>query len=83
MVSEIMGRIGWRGARSFNCFGTYLHGPLLPKNPDFADYLITLALARKYGKVDLPPLDDHLEVQTRDYVIHRVKKQYLFQKVRK
>lgn len=74
------GEDGLEGARSFNCFGTYLHGPLLPKNPDLADYLITLALNRKYGKVDLPPLDDLLEVQTRNYVIDRIKKQYLFRK---
>lgn len=50
------------GARSNNVFGTYLHGPLLPKNPHFADYLINLALEKKYGvEIDLKPLDDSLE----------------------
>lgn len=37
------------GAIYRNAFGTYLHGSLLPKNPHFADHLITLALQRKYG----------------------------------
>ncbi len=37
------------GAIYRNTFGTYLHGSLLPKNPHFADYLLELALQRKYG----------------------------------
>jgi CobQ-like glutamine amidotransferase family enzyme len=37
------------GAIYRNTYGTYLHGSLLPKNPHFADYLIELALLRKYG----------------------------------
>jgi CobQ-like glutamine amidotransferase family enzyme len=37
------------GAIYRNTFGTYMHGSLLPKNPHFADYLISLALQRKYG----------------------------------
>jgi CobQ-like glutamine amidotransferase family enzyme len=37
------------GAIYRNTFGTYMHGSLLPKNPHFADYLIGLALQRKYG----------------------------------
>jgi CobQ-like glutamine amidotransferase family enzyme len=42
--------------------GTYLHGPLLPKNAWLADHLIELALARRYGeKPDLEPLPDELE----------------------
>lgn len=74
------GRDRGEGARYRNCFGTYLHGPLLPKNPDFADYLIALALQRKYGKSGLEPLDDLLERDTRDYVIKRVERQYLFRR---
>ncbi|MGE5583214.1 MAG: type 1 glutamine amidotransferase [Bacillota bacterium] len=66
----------FEGASYQNCHGTYLHGPLLPKNPDFADYLISLALKRKYGKAELQPLDDTLENQTRRYVINRVKRQF-------
>jgi CobQ-like glutamine amidotransferase family enzyme len=38
------------GAIYRNAFGTYMHGSLLPKNPHFADYLITLALERTYGR---------------------------------
>lgn len=50
------------GARTLNCFGTYLHGSLLPKNPVFTDELLALALERRYGEgVALAPLDDELE----------------------
>ena len=41
-----------------NVIGTYLHGPLLPKNPHIADWLISQAVIRKYGAVTLEPLDD-------------------------
>ena len=40
---------GTEGAIYRNAYGTYLHGSLLPKNPHFADYLIELALKRRYG----------------------------------
>jgi len=43
------------GAVYRNTFGTYMHGSLLPKNPHFADYLITLALARTYGRKEEVP----------------------------
>jgi lipid II isoglutaminyl synthase (glutamine-hydrolysing) len=39
----------FEGAVYRHTYGTYLHGSLLPKNPHFADYLIGLALQRKYG----------------------------------
>lgn len=53
------------GARFKNVFGTYLHGSLLPKNPHFADYLIELALQKRYNKkITLSPLDDKLELDT-------------------
>ena len=41
--------------------GTYIHGPLLPKNPALADLLIGEALRRRHGAVELEPLDDRLE----------------------
>src|SRR4051812_47654451 len=50
------GRSGFEGVRERNVIGTYLHGPLLPKNAWFADWLIRTAP----GHV-LPPLDDSLE----------------------
>lgn len=53
---------GTEGAVCRNCFGTYLHGPVLPKNPALADHLLSLALARRYGVVPLTQLDDRLEV---------------------
>jgi CobQ-like glutamine amidotransferase family enzyme len=56
------GKDGFEGVRRDNLFGTYLHGPLLPKNAEFADHLIALALARREGSVPgLAPLDDELE----------------------
>jgi CobQ-like glutamine amidotransferase family enzyme len=55
------GRDGTEGARYRNAFGSYLHGSLLPKNPRFADRLIALALARRYGETPLAPLDDRIE----------------------
>ncbi len=53
---------GAEGARYRNAIGTYLHGSLLPKNPELADELIRTALRRRYGtEVELPPLDDETE----------------------
>jgi CobQ-like glutamine amidotransferase family enzyme len=53
---------GQEGVRRRNAIGTYLHGPLLPKNAWFADRLIRLALARREGsEPELEPLDDTLE----------------------
>ncbi|HLG10367.1 MAG TPA: glutamine amidotransferase [Dehalococcoidia bacterium] len=52
---------GYEGARHKNAFGSYLHGPILPKNPVFADRLISLALERRCGDGTLAPLDDTLE----------------------
>ncbi len=43
-------------------YGTYLHGSLLPKNPQLADELIAQALSRRHGNVQLSPLDDSLEL---------------------
>jgi len=51
------GRDGFEGVRRDNVIGTYLHGPLLPKNADFADWLIATAL----GLERLAPLEDALE----------------------
>lgn len=54
------GKSSKEGAVVKNVFGSYLHGPLLPKNPEFADELIRRALERKYGKSELMPIDDYL-----------------------
>jgi lipid II isoglutaminyl synthase (glutamine-hydrolysing) len=50
------GTDGYEGVRRANVIGTYLHGPLLPKNVWLADRLIELALG-----VELEPLDDAME----------------------
>jgi CobQ-like glutamine amidotransferase family enzyme len=52
------GRDGHEGARRGNVIGTYLHGPLLPKNVWFADWLIATALS---AQTPLEPLEDTLE----------------------
>ena len=50
------------GARYENVFGTYLHGSFLPKNPHFADYLISLALKKRYKEeIKLITIDSELE----------------------
>ena len=57
------GSDGFEGGRYMNVFGTYLHGSLLPKNPHFADYLIKLALEKRYGHdFVFENLDDKLEL---------------------
>jgi CobQ-like glutamine amidotransferase family enzyme len=53
------GRSGFEGVLRGSVIGTYLHGPLLPKNAWFADWLLATALDRTVA--DLPPLDDRLE----------------------
>lgn len=50
------------GAVTNNCFGTYLHGSVLPKNPQFADELLIRGMARRHGPVTLEPLDDGAEM---------------------
>jgi len=53
---------GLEGVRLQNAFGTYLHGPLLPKNAWLADELIALAIERRTGtRPELEPLDDAFE----------------------
>ena len=52
------GATGFEGVRRGHVVGTYLHGPLLPKNAWFADWLIATGLALDAG---LPPLEDELE----------------------
>lgn len=55
------GEDGLEGANFGKVYGTYLHGSLLPKNPHFADHLISEALLRRYGAIKLRALDDSLE----------------------
>lgn len=56
-----------------NAIGCYFHGPLLPKNPEIADWLIKKALEVKYGsKVELAVLDDKLENQAHEAIVTRL-----------
>ena len=60
------------GGRFKNVFGTYFHGSFLPKNPHFADYIIKLALKKKYNdEFELSPLDDTIEFQTHNSLINK------------
>ncbi|HWT40025.1 MAG TPA: hypothetical protein VN081_02000 [Dongiaceae bacterium] len=49
---------GHEGARYKNVIGTYLHGSLLPKNPQIADFLIRTAATRKYKDFSSDLIDD-------------------------
>ena len=59
------GESGYEGCRLARAIGTYLHGPLLPRNPWLADWLVAQALAHRSGgePPELAPLDDSLEDQ--------------------
>lgn len=57
------------GVRYKNVFGTYLHGPLLPKNPLLCDEIILTALKNRYGVETLEKLDDSLEEKARSYIM--------------
>lgn len=61
------------GAVYKNTFGTYFHGPILPKNPHFADHLIGLALKKKYAEpISLSPLDDSIEIRAHDAIVRKL-----------
>lgn len=65
---------GEEGVRYRNVFGTYLHGPLLPKNPRLADLLLELALKRRRSDVPLTELDDSLEELAHQAMVKRLMK---------
>ena len=66
------GESGYEGVRVGRALGTYLHGPLLPRNPWLADWLLSQALAHSTGgdPPELEPLPDRLEAEA-----HRVSAQ--------
>jgi CobQ-like glutamine amidotransferase family enzyme len=56
------GASGFEGCRVGTAIGTYLHGPLLPRNPWLADWLLARALTHRLGEApELAPLPDDLE----------------------
>ncbi len=67
---------GFEGAVYRNTIGTYLHGSLLPKNPHFADRLLSIALARTHGEAEaarlMVALDDAAEWQAHEAMLRRL-----------
>jgi len=62
------------GALYKNSFGTYMHGPILPKNPFLADILIQKALEKKYNEnIVLKKLDDTLEEKSHETILSKIK----------
>lgn len=64
----------FEGVYNGQILGTYLHGPLLPKNAQLADFIIKKALKRNYGEVALEALDDQLEDCASNVIINRLLK---------
>ena len=60
------------GVRYRNVFGTYLHGPLLPKNPHLADLLLQLALERRGYQDKWLVLNDQLELRAHQAMVQRL-----------
>lgn len=67
------GQDGSEGARYKNVFCSYLHGPLLPKNPALTDYLLRAALERRKLPADLAPVDDSLEMAAGRAMLRRLR----------
>lgn len=66
------GKDGKCGVIYKNLIGSFLHGPLLPKNPKLCDYILSKAILKKYGETpNLSPLDDTLEQEAHDYCVKR------------
>ena len=65
------GQDGQEGVHYRNVLGTYIHGPLLPKNPRFADYVLQTALNYADLNYELGPLDDDLETAAHDAFVSR------------
>lgn len=66
------GEDGTEGVRYKNLIGTYSHGPLLPKNPEFCDRLLLGALSRKYGITELEKLNDTAETAAHDAMCRKI-----------
>jgi lipid II isoglutaminyl synthase (glutamine-hydrolysing) len=68
------GESGFEGCRVGRAVGTYLHGPLLPRNPWFADWVLAQALAHATGSAEVGPLaalPDELEARAHDISARR------------
>ena len=67
------GEDGTEGVRYKNVFGTYSHGPLLPKNPQLCDLILSTALERRCGDGSLAALDDAAELAAHDEMCQKIK----------
>lgn len=59
-----------------NSIGTYLHGPILPSNPELADYLLKIAVKRKYGNEIEIKTDNSLAQKAKIMMLKRLKTTY-------
>ncbi len=66
------GEDGGEGLVYQNTFCTYLHGPFLSKNPEFADALLLKALEKRYEVEALAPLDDTYEHKAREVILAKL-----------
>ena len=66
------GTDGTEGARTGNVFGSYLHGPILPANPRFADALVGMAARVATGDFQAGELDDRLADEARTRQVRRL-----------
>lgn len=65
------GQDEFEGARYKNIIGSYLHGSLLPKNPQIADWLIEQAITRKFGEFTPTVIDDRFAIEARAVALKR------------
>ena len=71
------GRDLYEGALYKNAVGSYFHGPILPKNPVLADWLIKKAVEIKYGKkIKLALLNDNLADLARKSILRKMNINY-------
>lgn len=67
------GKDRYEGALHNNWILTYIHGPLLPKNPEIADFLIKCALEKKYKRsVHIPKLNEEIEKKAREAIARKL-----------
>lgn len=66
------GEDGGEGVRYLNVFGTYSHGPILPKNPELCDFILQTALRERFPSLELVPLDDVAELAAHDAMLKRL-----------
>lgn len=65
---------GKEGIHYKNLLGTYLHGPILPKNHEITDYLLTRACERKSIPFEPVEVDNDIEEAAKQVIVDRVKK---------